>query len=58
MDDVVYMVRTKTQETCQRELDRLCALLGAVTRTQPTDALPPGWVARAALPCDEEPADR
>ena len=55
MDEVVYMVRGRTREVCQRELDRLCQLLGAVPRMLPTDAMPPGWVARAvlAVPADE-----
>jgi hypothetical protein len=55
MDDVVYMVRGRTEAICRRELERLCQLLGAVPRTLPTDAMPPGWVARAvpALPANE-----
>jgi hypothetical protein len=47
MDDVVYMVRSRTREGCERELDRLCRLLGAVPTTRPTDAAGRGWVARA-----------
>lgn len=47
MDDVVYMVRGKTRELCERELDWLCKHRGAQPTMLPTDALPPGWVARA-----------
>ncbi|MER5715737.1 hypothetical protein [Streptomyces sp. NPDC002132] len=47
MDDVVYMVRGRTREACQRELDRLCALLGAVPTLRPTDSVGRGWTARA-----------
>lgn len=47
MGDVVYMVRTKSKASCQRELDRICRLLGAETATEPTDAAGRGWVARA-----------
>lgn len=47
MDDVVYMVRGGTRETCQRELDRLCRLLGAVPVMLPSDVVGRGWTARA-----------
>ena len=47
MDDVVYMIRGRTREVCQRELDRLCALLGAQPTIQPTDSTGRGWIARA-----------
>ncbi|OXS35400.1 hypothetical protein [Streptomyces sp. XY006] len=47
MDDVVYMVRGGTREACQRELDRLCELLGARPTMRPTDGTGRGWVARA-----------
>lgn len=47
MDDVSYMVRGNTHAVCQRELDRMCALLGAVPTTGPSDSVGRGWVARA-----------
>ncbi|MFJ8146577.1 hypothetical protein ACIQ6R_16120 [Streptomyces sp. NPDC096048] len=47
MDDVVYMVRGTTREVCQRELDRVCRLLGAVPTNPPSDSVGRGWVARA-----------
>lgn len=47
MSDVVYMVRGSTQAVCQRELDRICQLLGAVPTMRPTDGTGRGWVARA-----------
>ena len=43
------MVRGRTREICQRELDRLCTLPGIQAASTPTDAMPPGWVARAVL---------
>lgn len=60
MTDVVYMVRGDSRETCQRELDRLCQLLGAVPTMNPTDGTGRGWVARAvpAPPRADEPAAR
>ncbi|MFI2426523.1 hypothetical protein ACH5A7_20905 [Streptomyces sp. NPDC018955] len=61
MDDVVYMVRGKTREICQRELDRICELLGAVPTNPPSDSVGRGWAARA-VPSPPartpEPADR
>jgi hypothetical protein len=55
MDDVVYMVRGSSRETCQRELDRLCKALDARPTMLPNDSVGRGWVARAvpALPADE-----
>lgn len=47
MGDVVYMVRTKSKASCQRELDLLCERMGAVPATLPTDAAGRDWVARA-----------
>jgi hypothetical protein len=55
MDDVVYMVRCGTREACQRELDRLCALLGAVATNRPTDVVGRGWTARAVLEAEPAP---
>ena len=46
-DAVVYMVRTKSKASCQRELDLLCERMGARPSTLPTDAAGTGWVARA-----------
>lgn len=43
------MVRGRTREVCQRELDRICGLPGIEPAMKPTDAMPPGWVARAVL---------
>ncbi|MFJ9420713.1 hypothetical protein [Streptomyces sp. NPDC101249] len=57
MDEVVYMVRGSTRDTCQRELDRLCAALGARPTTLPTAGTGRGWVARA-VPAREAPAAR
>ena len=47
---VSYMLRGSTEAECRRELDRLCALLGAVVTSLPSDALGRGWVARAVMP--------
>ncbi|MGW5429971.1 hypothetical protein ACWET9_22575 [Streptomyces sp. NPDC004059] len=47
MDDVVYMVRGSSRETCQQALDQLCRLLGARPTMLPTDGTGRGWVARA-----------
>ena len=49
MDDVVYMVRGTTEAICQREMDRLCRLLGARPTMLPNDSTGRGWVARAVL---------
>jgi hypothetical protein len=46
---VSYMVRGSTAVECQRELDRLCLLLGATPTTAPMRASGPGWMARAIL---------
>ncbi|MFJ3984405.1 hypothetical protein [Streptomyces fungicidicus] len=54
MDDVVYMVRGGTRETCQRELDRLCAALDARPTMRPSDSTGRGWVARA-VPTQKAP---
>ncbi|MGW7053114.1 hypothetical protein [Streptomyces sp. NPDC054887] len=47
---VSYMVRGRTREQCQAALDELCRLLGAEPTMRPTDAVGPGWVARAVTP--------
>lgn len=47
---VSYMVRGSSEAECQRELDRLCRLLGAVATTPPMRASGPGWMARAVMP--------
>ncbi|MGW9371174.1 hypothetical protein ACWGVR_14325 [Streptomyces xanthophaeus] len=52
---VSYMVRGSTAAECQRELDRLCALLDAVATTAPIQASGPGWLARA-VPTPKAPA--
>ncbi|MFZ3473112.1 hypothetical protein ACODT3_10740 [Streptomyces sp. 4.24] len=44
---VSYMVRGESEAECQRELDLLCAALGAVATTAPMRASGPGWMARA-----------
>lgn len=44
---VSYMVRGSSESECQRELDRLCAALGAVATTAPMPASGDGWMARA-----------
>lgn len=44
---VSYMLRAATREECQRALDDLCALLGAVPAILPTDRHGAGWIARA-----------
>lgn len=49
------MVRGGTERECQRELDRLCLLLGATPTTVPSDKLGRGWVARA-VPTPQAPA--
>ena len=55
MDEASFMVRGRTRKVCQRELDRICTLPGIVAYSNPTDAMPPGWIARAVLrpPADE-----
>ena len=58
MDEVVYMVRGSSREACQRELDRLCELLGARPTMRPTDGTGRGWVARAVpAPARDEPGE-
>ncbi|MER6487635.1 hypothetical protein ABT264_29270 [Streptomyces virginiae] len=52
---VSYMVRGSSEAECQRELDRLCALLGATATTAPMRASGPGWMARAVK--QQAPAD-
>lgn len=47
MDEVVYMVRTKSEASCRRELDLICERMDAVAVTSPTDAAGARWVARA-----------
>lgn len=56
MDDVSYMVRGRTRAICQRELDRLCELLGARPTMKPSDVVGPGWVARAVPHMTKAPA--
>jgi hypothetical protein len=51
------MVRTKSKASCQRELDRICAQLGARPMTLPTDAAGSGWVARAEPDTTKAPAN-
>lgn len=59
MDDVVYMVRGKTKEICQRELDWLCKHRGATPTNPPSDSVGRGWVARAVPATGTpEPADQ
>lgn len=43
------MVRGRTRDICQRELDRICSLPGIHAVSMPTDKTPPGWIARAVL---------
>ncbi|MFE2324610.1 hypothetical protein ACFXD5_11945 [Streptomyces sp. NPDC059385] len=45
--DVSYMVRAVSEAECQRELDELCAALGAVATMAPIPASGHGWMARA-----------
>jgi len=52
---ISYMVRGATELECQRELDRLCLLLGAVPTTGPAQAGGSRWVARA-IPTPKAPA--
>lgn len=54
MDDVVYMVRGKTEAICRQALDQLCELLGAHPTMLPTDGTGRGWVARAVPSRDTE----
>ena len=58
MDDVVYMVRGRTRETCQQALDRLCRLLGARPTMLPNDSVGRGWVARAVPTQPTEPGQK
>lgn len=51
------MVRGRTRDICQRELDRICTLPGIHAVSMPNDKTPPGWIARAILRTpDGEPA--
>lgn len=56
MGEVVYMVRTKSKASCQRELDLICERMGARPSTLPTDAAGSGWVARAVPDTTKAPA--
>ena len=49
------MIRGRTREICQRELDWLRTHRGATATLDPTDLMPPGWIARAipAPPADD-----
>lgn len=58
MDDVVYMVRGKTEAICQQALDQLCQLLGARPTMLPTDGTGRGWVARAVCAAPAEPGQK
>lgn len=58
MDEVSYMVRGDTMAVCQRELDRICELLGAVPTMRPTDSVGRGWVARAVPRMTKTPAEQ
>lgn len=49
------MVRGRTREQCQQELDWLCRARGAQPTMLPTNRLGEGWVARAVMP--KAPAD-
>lgn len=50
------MVRGRTRALCQEALDRLCAALGARPTMLPSDAVGPGWVARAVPDMAKAPA--
>jgi hypothetical protein len=52
---VTVMVRCATQGDCQREVDWLCRMRGAVQMMPPTERLGDGWVARVVMP--KAPAD-
>lgn len=56
MDDIVFMVRTKSRAVCQQQLDLICERMGARPATLPTDAAGTGWVARA-VPTTKAPAE-
>jgi hypothetical protein len=58
MDDVVYMVRGRTEAICQEALNRLCQLLDARPTMLPTDGTGRGWVARAVPAHDTEPGQQ
>lgn len=49
MDEASFMVRGRTRDICQRELDRICTLPGIHAVSTPSDVTPPGWIARAVL---------
>jgi hypothetical protein len=55
MNEASYMVRGRTRDICQRELDRICTLPGIEAASKPTDVMPPGWIARAVLRPASEP---
>ena len=57
MDDVSYMVRSRTQAICRHELDRLCRLLGARETNAPSDRVGRGWVARAVPDTTKAPVE-
>lgn len=48
-DEVVFMVRGPSRETCQQYVTLLCALIGAKPAGRITDTMPPGWIGRAIL---------
>jgi hypothetical protein len=52
---VTVMVRCATQGDCQREVDWLRRMRGAVPTMLPTNRLGEGWVARVVMP--KAPAD-
>jgi hypothetical protein len=57
-DEVVFMVRGPSRETCQQYVTLLCTLTGAEPAGRITDTMPPGWIGRAVLrPAAGEEAD-
>lgn len=48
-DEVTFMVRGPSRETCQRYVTLLCTLTGATPAGRITDTMPPGWIGRAVL---------
>lgn len=53
-DEVVFMVRGKTRETCQHYVDLVCQRLGARQTNTPSDSTGRGWVGRAVLTRDDD----
>jgi hypothetical protein len=48
-DEVAFMVRGPSRETCQQYVTLLCTLTGATPTGRITDTMPPGWIGRAIL---------